>query len=130
MCILTFFTPWRLRTQAKRFIQQRMKYPREGQVAVIFVSQRTDEDADGYSEAADAMAALAALQPGYAGVESVRDSGGLGITVSYWTDDASAQAWRDNPDHARIRDLGRARWYDWYVLEVTRVERGYRWSRQ
>ena len=107
-----------------------MKYPREGQVAVIFVSQRTDEDADGYSEAADAMAALAALQPGYAGVESVRDSGGLGITVSYWTDDTSAQAWRDNPDHARIRDLGRARWYDWYVLEVTRVERGYRWSRQ
>jgi heme-degrading monooxygenase HmoA len=128
--ILTFFTPWRLRTPPKRFIEQRMKYPREGQVAVIFVSQRTDEDADGYSEAAGAMAALAALQPGYAGVESVRDSGGLGITVSYWVDDTSAKAWRDNPDHARIRDLGRARWYDWYVLEVTRVERGYRWSRQ
>lgn len=107
-----------------------MTYPREGQVAVIFVSQRTDEDADGYSEAAGAMAALAAVQPGYAGVESVRDSGGLGITVSYWVDDASAKAWRDNPEHARIRDLGRARWYDWYVLEVTRVERGYRWSRQ
>jgi len=107
-----------------------MNYPREGQVAVIFVSQRTDEDAEGYSEAAGAMAALAASQPGYAGVESVRDSGGLGITVSYWEDDASAKAWRDNPDHARIRDLGRARWYDWYVLEVTRVERGYRWSRQ
>lgn len=107
-----------------------MNYPREGQVAVIFVSQRTDEDAEGYSEAAEAMGALAALQPGYAGVESVRDSGGLGITVSYWTDDASARAWRDNPDHARIRDQGRARWYDWYVLEVTRVERGYRWSRQ
>jgi heme-degrading monooxygenase HmoA len=119
-----------LRAQAKRFIQRRMKYPREGQVAVIFVSQRTDEDADGYSEAAEAMAALAARQPGYAGVESVRDSGGLGITVSYWVDDASAKAWRDNPEHARIRDLGRARWYDWYVLEVTRVERGYRWSRQ
>ena len=107
-----------------------MEHAREGQVAVIFVSQRTDEDADGYAEAAAAMAALAAAQPGYAGVESVRDSGGLGITVSYWADDASARAWRDNPEHARIRDLGRARWYDWYVLEVTRVERGYRWSRK
>lgn len=107
-----------------------MEYPRQGQVAVIFISQRTGEDDQGYGEAADAMVALAARQPGYAGVESVRDSGGVGITVSYWADDASAIAWRDNPEHARIRDLGRARWYDWYVLEVTRVERGYRWSRQ
>jgi len=106
-----------------------MEHAREGQVAVIFVSQRTDKDAEGYAEAAEAMAALAAAQPGYAGVDSVRDSGGLGITVSYWMDDASAKAWRDNPDHTRIRDLGRARWYDWYVLEVTRIERGYRWSR-
>ena len=106
-----------------------MEHSREGLVAVIFVSQRTDEDAEGYAAAAEAMGALAAAQPGYAGVESVRDAGGLGITVSYWADDASAKAWRDNPEHARIRDLGRARWYDWYVLEVTRVERGYRWSR-
>jgi heme-degrading monooxygenase HmoA len=126
---LTFFAPRRLRAQPKRFIQQPMEHAREGQVAVIFVSQRTDKDAEGYAEAAEAMAALAAAQPGYAGVDSVRDSGGLGITVSYWMDDASAKAWRDNPDHTRIRDLGRARWYDWYVLEVTRIERGYRWSR-
>ena len=97
---------------------------------MIFISQRTGEDDQGYGEAAGAMAALAAQQPGYAGVESVRDSGGIGITVSYWADDASAIAWRDNAEHARIRDLGRARWYEWYVLEVTRVERGYRWSRQ
>ena len=107
-----------------------MEHPRQGQVAVIFVSQRTDEDAEGYAQDAEAMGALAAAQPGYAGVDSVRDAGGLGITVSYWVDDASARAWRDNPEHARIRDQGRARWYDWYVLEVTRVERGYRWSRQ
>lgn len=106
-----------------------MEHGRIGQVAVIFVSQRTDEDTEGYAQAAEAMAALAAQQPGYAGVDSVRDSAGLGITVSYWVDDASAKAWRDNPEHARIRDLGRARWYDWYTLEVTRVERGYRWSR-
>lgn len=106
-----------------------MENGRKDQVAVIFVSQRTDEDAEGYAQAAEAMAALAAQQPGYAGVDSVREPGGLGITVSYWADDASAKAWRDNPEHARIRDLGRARWYEWYTLEVTRVERGYRWSR-
>ena len=106
-----------------------MKNPRTGQVAVIFIAQRTGEDDAGYGEAAAAMVALAAIQPGYAGIESVRDASGLGITISYWTDDASAAAWRDHPDHARIRDLGRERWYDWYRLDVTRVERGYRWTR-
>ncbi|WP_423606216.1 antibiotic biosynthesis monooxygenase [Sphingomonas sp. MS122] len=107
-----------------------MSYPRAGQVAVIFISQRTREDAEGYAAAAEAMGALAATQPGYAGIESIRDSDGLGVTISYWADDASAAAWRDDPEHARIRELGRALWYDWYVLEVTRVERGYRWSRR
>jgi heme-degrading monooxygenase HmoA len=122
-----------LRQGRKRFILKPMDNPRtgprSGQIAVIFVSQRTGEDAADYGAAADAMAELAATQPGYAGVDSVRDAQGLGITISYWTDDASAIAWRDHPEHARIRDLGRARWYDWYTLEVTRVERGYRWSR-
>ena len=106
-----------------------MEHPRTGQIAVIFVSQRTGADAAGYGAASEAMAELAAAQPGYAGVDSVRDADGLGITISYWIDDASAIAWRDHPEHARIRDLGRARWYDWYTLEVTRVERGYRWTR-
>lgn len=103
---------------------------RVGQVAVIFTAQRTDADADGYSAAADAMVALAAVQPGYAGIESVRDATGLGITVSYWADDASAVAWRDHSEHAAIRDAGRDRWYAWYRLEVTRVERAYGWTRQ
>ncbi|HEV7287338.1 antibiotic biosynthesis monooxygenase [Sphingomonas sp.] len=107
-----------------------MIHPRTGQVAVIFISQRTGEDGAGYGEAAEAMVALAAAQPGYAGIESVRDAAGLGITVSYWADDASAVAWRDHPEHARIRDLGRARWYDWYALEVTRVDRSYGWRRK
>src|SRR3546814_1222979 len=62
---------------------------RAGQTAVIFVSQRTDADADGYDRAAQAMAALAARQPGYRGMDSVRGADGHGITVSYWADEAS-----------------------------------------
>jgi heme-degrading monooxygenase HmoA len=102
---------------------------RTGQIAVIFTAQRNGADEAGYAAAAEAMVALAAQQPGYAGIESVRDAQGLGITVSYWRDDAAAIAWRDHPDHARIRELGRALWYDWYDLQVSRVERGYGWRR-
>lgn len=102
---------------------------RTGQIAVLFVSKRTADDDAGYAEAAMAMDVLAAQQPGYRGVESQRGEAGVGITISYWADEASAAAWRDHPEHVAIRAKGRECWYDWYEVIVTRVERGYRWRR-
>lgn len=104
-------------------------HQRVGQIAVIFLSVRTDDDHAAYAAAADAMDKLAARQPGYRGMESVRGGDGLGITVSYWADDASAKAWRDNPDHKAVRDMGRARWYERYDLVVAEVTRDYDWHR-
>jgi heme-degrading monooxygenase HmoA len=106
-----------------------METNRTGQVAVIFRSVRTGDDETGYCAAAAQMEALAAAQPGFAGLLSARSPGGDGITVSYWTDEASAKSWRDHPDHARIREIGRARWYSEYCLDVTTVTRSYDWSR-
>lgn len=100
-----------------------------GVIAVIFHSTRNDADSAGYAEAAERMARRAALQPGYVGIDSARDSAGVGITVSYWADETSAIAWRDDPDHARVREAGRGRWYDDYTVVVARVERSYDWSR-
>jgi len=65
---------------------------RTGQIAVIFVSTRTESDPAGYAAAAEAMDALAAGQPGYRGVDSARGADGIGITVSWWADEASALA--------------------------------------
>ena len=102
---------------------------RRGQTAVIFLSERTGHDAAGYATAAEAMAALAAVQPGYCGVDSVRGGDGVGITVSYWADDAAAVAWRDQPEHAAIRNAGRDRWYRSYTMTIATVTRGYGWTR-
>lgn len=101
---------------------------RQGQVAVIFTSQRNGRDPAGYDAAAAAMEALATTQPGYRGIVSARAPDGFGITVSYWADDAAARAWRDHPEHAAIRDAGRAGWYDRYTVDVATVERGYDWA--
>ena len=101
---------------------------RVGEVAVIFWSRRNGRDEEGYAAASAAMDALAAAQPGYRGVESARGPHGVGITVSYWADDAAARAWRDQAEHAVIRAAGRARWYDAYAVTVARVERDYRWT--
>ena len=100
-----------------------------GQIAVIFASIRNDVDAVGYDEAAAAMDALAATQPGYRGVDSARGADGMGITVSYWADDDAAIAWRNHPEHTAIRERGRALWYDSYSVNVARIERAYDWVR-
>lgn len=107
-----------------------MAHDQNGTIAVIFVSQRNDADAAGYDAAAAAMDALAKAQPGWRGVDSVRDAAGIGITVSYWADEASAIAWRDHPDHVAIREQGRAHWYAWYRVTIATTNRAYTWTRK
>jgi antibiotic biosynthesis monooxygenase (ABM) superfamily enzyme len=54
--------------------------------AVIFTTIRTERE-NGYSEMAAQMEELAAQQPGYLGIESIRnETSREGITVSYWKD--------------------------------------------
>ncbi|KTT68608.1 antibiotic biosynthesis monooxygenase family protein [Sphingomonas sanguinis] len=103
---------------------------RTGQIAVIFVSTRTDSDTQGYAAAAEAMDALASRQPGYCGVDSARGADGFGITVSWWADEASALVWRAHPEHAAIRDRGRAEWYARYEVAVAQVGRSYGWENE
>ena len=99
--------------------------PKPPYYAVIFSSQRRGGADDGYDEMATRMAELAALQPGYLGVEATRDGDGFGITVSYWQDEASIRAWRNDVEHAAARARGRSDWYTQFELRVARVERAY-----
>ena len=106
-----------------------MHEDRTGQIAVIFLSRRTAEDDAGYAAAAAAMDELAARQPGYRGMDSVRGEDGAGITVSWWADEESAVAWRRDFEHTAIRDQGRARWYESYEVAVASVGRSYAWTK-
>ena len=106
-----------------------MRSDRSGQIVVIFLSIRTQADDAGYGEAAAAMGSLAAVQPGYRGIESTRGADGLGITLSFWADEASALLWRDHPEHKAIRDAGRDRWYQNYEVIVCEAQRSYAWEK-
>ena len=90
--------------------------------AVIFTSQRTAGER-GYGAVADRMVELAAQQPGFLGVESARNEEGLGITVSYWKDEASIQAWKADAEHRVAQRLGKETWYSAFRLRVAKVER-------
>lgn len=93
--------------------------------AVIFTSLRTAHGADEYSQAAHRMVELASVQPGFLGMESARGEDGLGITVSYWTDEQAILAWKDHIEHADVREQGRAHWYQAFTTRVCKVERDY-----
>lgn len=115
--------------------------PPPGAILVLFMSRRpggsnasgdASEDGDGYAEAAAAMSALAARQPGYLGETSLRGPDGIGMTASWWRDEASVAAWRDHPEHVAIRKRARGRggdpWYEGYALTVAEVRRAYGWG--
>ncbi|OZG75044.1 hypothetical protein BTA51_01185 [Hahella sp. CCB-MM4] len=93
--------------------------------AVIF-SNRLKASAydDGYEATAARMVELAQQQPGFLGVESARDQS-MGITISYWKDEASIKAWRNEAEHTVAREMGRTKFYQNYHLRVARVEREY-----
>jgi heme-degrading monooxygenase HmoA len=93
--------------------------------AVIFTSLRTADDPAGYAVTAERMVQLAREQPGFLGVESARGAHGLGITVSYWTNEAAIRAWREQVEHCVAQEQGRSKWYAQYELRVARVERAY-----
>ena len=90
--------------------------------AVIFSSHRND-DLEGYAETAARMIELAAEQPGFLGVESVRED--LGITVSYWSDLESIKRWKAQTEHRVAQQMGMDKWYSSYKTRIALVERDY-----
>lgn len=98
------------------------KTPAPPYYAVIFTTLRTDIE-EGYDLMAARMAALAAEQPGYLGLESTRD--GLGITVSYWESLEAIKHWKNQADHMVARKMGREKWYSAYKTRICKVERDY-----
>ena len=94
-------------------------------VAVIFTSVQ-GADTEGYGETAERMEQLAARQPGYLAIESVRDPASKkGITVSYWRTEADAAAWKRVAEHVEAQRIGRERWYDEYAVQNATVTRAY-----
>lgn len=92
--------------------------------AVIFTSTRTEGDR-GYAAMATRMEEMGSRYDGFLGIESARGADGLGITVSYWRDEASILAWKRDAEHQRAQQAGRETWYSQYEVRIAKVERAY-----
>jgi heme-degrading monooxygenase HmoA len=100
--------------------------PQPPYYAVIFTSTRTPGD-DGYGAMAGRMMKMAAEQPGFLGVESVRD--GMGITVSYWRSLEDIANWKRVAEHREAQRSGREKWYASFKTRIAKVERDYGFER-
>ena len=98
--------------------------PQPPYTAVIFTSVRNDVDESGYAATAGEMEQLAARQPGYLGIETVRQDS-LGVTVSYWATREHARAWKAVAEHRLAQRQGRETWYRSYRVRVATVEQEY-----
>ncbi len=101
--------------------------PKPPYYAVIFSNLRTDT-AEDYKETAEHMVELAEQQPGFLGIESVRET--LGITVSYWKDLESIKHWKAQTDHLVAQKRGRSEWYSAFKTRIAKVERDYEFEKE
>ncbi|TVX96930.1 antibiotic biosynthesis monooxygenase [Cohnella terricola] len=74
---------------------------------------------------AEEMERLAAEQPGFIGVDSVRDASGAGITISYWESLEAIANWKRDEAHLAAQRRGKQDWYRDYKVRICKVEREY-----
>jgi heme-degrading monooxygenase HmoA len=103
------------------------KTPEPPYYAVYFISHRRQGD-QGYADMAREMVELAARQPGFLGVESLRDPDGWGVTVSYWENEDAIKRWKAHTRHLKAQAEGKKQWYDTFHVRICRVEREYGFS--
>jgi heme-degrading monooxygenase HmoA len=99
-------------------------------VAVIFWARRRTAYDEEYLAASARMIELASQQPGYVDYVSVFDSQTReGATISFFTDEAAALAWKAHPEHLVAQRDGIENYYDEYRIWVAEVSRDYSFRR-
>ncbi len=88
---------------------------------VVIFTSRLRNDA-GYGVVADAMIELARKQPGFLGLETVGGND-RSITISYWEDSDSIEAWRNVAAHQAAQRQGIESWYESYCLRTGTVRK-------
>lgn len=93
--------------------------------AVIFTAEMAAE-LTGYTDTSQRMNELVQQQPGYIGKHH-RMEGNREITISYWENLEAVKAWKAHPEHRAAQELGRAKWYADYQVQLVRIDRFYRY---
>lgn len=91
--------------------------------AVIFIATLAEPD-DEYHQMATRLRELAISSYGCIDVMSVTQ-GKREITVSYWDTEQQILNWKQDSEHLAAQQLGHAKWYASYSVQVVEIKREY-----
>lgn len=96
-------------------------------IAVIFEVQPSPDGMATYLEHAARLRPLLEQMDGFISVERFQSltSPGKILSLSFWRDEASVRAWREQAEHRATQAVGRAGVFDDYRLRVAAVVRDY-----
>lgn len=87
-------------------------------IVAIFRARIRPENADEYYALADEMGEIACAMPGFVSWKGYFAEDGERVSVHEWENAEALEAWRTHPEHLRIQELGREKFYDEYTLYV------------
>lgn len=50
------------------------------------------------------------------------------ISISYWPNEESIKKWKEHSEHILAQEMGRKKWYESYVVQVTKITREYKFN--
>lgn len=90
---------------------------------IIFRSKLTAQAGEDYQAMNAEMESLVRQNPGFIDVKSYKSEDGERLTVVWWRDEESLREWRNLMRHREAQKTGRAKWYEYYEMEVASVVR-------
>lgn len=92
-------------------------------MVILFRSKLTDVAGDDYTAMSAAMDAHARTFPGFVDVKSFKAEDGERLTVVWWQDAQTLQAWASDAKHRFAQQRGREQWYRYYRMDVAEIVR-------
>lgn len=92
-------------------------------LVILFRSKLTAQAGEDYQTMNAEMESLVRQNPGFIDVKSYKSEDGERLTVVWWRDEESLQEWRNLLRHREAQKTGRAKWYEYYEMEVANVVR-------
>ncbi len=92
-------------------------------IVVLFRSRLTGSAGEDYVATDADLAERARTAPGFVDVKAYTAEDGERLTIVRWRDLETLRKWREDPEHRAAQATGRARWYEYYELEVAEVVR-------
>lgn len=95
---------------------------------IVFRSRLRDGVADAYRPHAERIWERATAMPGFVSSKDFTSDDGERLALIEWNGEAELRAWRDLPEHRTAQEMGRARYYASYSLDVCEVAHGSRFD--